>query len=578
MEANAAIQMLLLLGPAAPLVAAVYVEATKASRVPALIAAATLPALALALAVPEASFVELEWMLLGIHLGLDPLGEIFLLLTSLLWLLASVYARGYIQSNVKSFGICFTLAMAGNIGLVLAQDAPTFYLFFALMSFASYGLVIHRHDASALRAGRVYMVLVIVGEVMVFSGMVLAAHAADGLRIADLAAAIPNSPMRDLIIALLFFGFGAKAGALPLHVWLPLAHPAAPTPASAVLSGAMIKAGLIGWLRFLPLGTVYSPEWGGLIIALGFGAAFGAALVGVMQSHPKTVLAYSSISQMGLITVLVGVAFLDPEESGGIVTVVALMALHHAFSKSALFLSTGLPFVLSRRRLLGSVGLLLPALALCGFPFTSGFIAKSLLKKAASVVELSGAHALVVPALMASGVATALLMARFFIVLQRNGHAGSGVPSSMVAAWAGNVVLVLAMPLWLFVGGGVDGLAKLFSVSGLAASVWPVPLALLLSIPFVRGTLTPPRHPIPAGDLLGPMVWMLAKLADAALGVGRVLTGLQVRIQQLAMRVVLGISRGVVALQLREHRLNEWPTFGTLFMGLLLGLYWLLRP
>ena len=107
---------------------------------------------------------------------------------------------------------------------------------------------------------------------------------------------------------LLWLGLGVKAGVIGLHVWLPLAHPVAPAPASAVLSGAMIKAGLLGWLTVLPLGMEsLSPammQFGNVVLVAGFAAAFGAALYGIWQSHPKAILAYSSISQMGMLTAL----------------------------------------------------------------------------------------------------------------------------------------------------------------------------------------------------------------------------------------------------------------------------------
>ena len=95
------------------------------------------------------------------------------------------------------------------------------------------------------------------------------------------------------------FGFGIKAGALALHFWLPLAHPAAPVPASAVLSGAMIKAGLLGWLRFLPLGYAALPAAGLGLVGVGLAAALIGAAAGALQRNPKTVLAWSSVARWG---------------------------------------------------------------------------------------------------------------------------------------------------------------------------------------------------------------------------------------------------------------------------------------
>src|SRR5690606_7309656 len=135
------------------------------------------------------------------------------------------------------------------------------------------------------------------------TALITAALATNQTALPAVAAGLADAPRRDLIVGLVLAGFGIKAGALPLHVWLPLAHPAAPTPASAVLSGAMIKAGLLGWLRFLPLGLVALPGWAALLMVLGVVAVFFGAAAGAVQQDAKAVLAYSSISQMGLMII-----------------------------------------------------------------------------------------------------------------------------------------------------------------------------------------------------------------------------------------------------------------------------------
>ena len=199
----------------------------------------------------------LPWLLEGSRWGLDPTGQVFLLLTSFLWLMAGLYARRYFEGkSTRRFFTFHLLTLTGNLGIAAAQDLISFYLFFALMTFAGYGLVVHTGTGPALRAGRVYLVMAVMGEALLISGLILAASSAASLALGDVAAAVGASPHRDLVIGLLLAGFGVKAGALPLHMWLPLAHPVAPTPASAVLSGSMIKAGLLGWLRFLPFGVV----------------------------------------------------------------------------------------------------------------------------------------------------------------------------------------------------------------------------------------------------------------------------------------------------------------------------------
>ncbi len=341
----------------------------------------TVPALAALAWVKPDEMVSISWLLLDVHLALDPTGRIFLLFTSVLWLLAGIYAQSYLAADTArvKFFFFFMLSMSGNFGLIISQDVVSFYVFFALMSFASYGLVVHNGDAEALRAGQVYMVLVVIGEVALFAAFVWQTWSVDSLLLKDFSNVRPNS----IALALILIGFGIKAGALPVHVWLPLAHPAAPTPASAVLSGTMIKAGLLGWLRFLPIGQIALPQWGTFCIVAGLLAAFYAVAVGLTQRNPKTVLAYSSISQMGLMTVGVGLAVGWPQTVPTVLPAIGIYAIHHAFAKGALFMGVGVVGAVAGHRPAYRIalgGLILASLALAGAPFTSGAVAKIALK------------------------------------------------------------------------------------------------------------------------------------------------------------------------------------------------------
>ena len=341
---------------------------------------AAVPALLLVVAGQSGASLHVPW--LGQHavLGLDAVGRIFLGFTSVLWLTSGWYARAYLahDPNPVRFHLFFLLAMAGNFGLILASDVPTFYACFTLMGLASAGLVLHRGDAEAVRAGRVYLALAMLGEVLIFTGFVFLTVSGGTTQIAELHRGVFSQPALLLLLA----GFGIKAGALSLHFWLPLAHPAAPVPASAVLSGAMLKAGLLGWIRFLPLGEAAMPLSGFTLISAGLGAAVLGTFVGVVQKNPKTVLAYSSISQMGIITTGIGIGALRPESWLDIQWAVLIYATHHALAKGALFLGIG-PAHAAQTRLqviTARVGLLLPALALAGAPFTSGGLAKVAIK------------------------------------------------------------------------------------------------------------------------------------------------------------------------------------------------------
>lgn len=479
---------LILLTPLAPLLVAGLAALPRARRrLPALALAAPLPALAAALLARDAE-VGLPWLLLGTQLGLDGTGRAFLLLFAALWTLGGWHAFAYLRQDARrsAFTLWFLLAMAGNLGLAVAQDALTFYVFFALMSFASYGLVVHDRKPESLRAGRVYMGLVVTGELALFSGIVLAVAAAGAAF--DAPRAVP-----PLALALLAVGFGIKAGLVPLHVWLPLAHPAAPVPASAVLSGAMIKAGLLGALRFLPLP---GPEGAGeaLVLVGAASALFGVA-VGVVQTNPKALLAYSSISQTGLVAIGLGLALLaaDPGIAAAAVAATILFALHHGLAKASLFFGTAIAPGGSAgpERALRLLGLALPALALAAAPLTSGAIAKSALK------AIEGGPGWLDLFLSLSSVATTVLLVRFLALM-----AGKTAVESrgIVWPWAASVV-VSTLAFWLLPQ-AADALGYALTRPALIDSLWPVLAGLALGTALASRLRAAGQPLVPPGDLL----------------------------------------------------------------------------
>ncbi len=431
---------------------------------------AALPALAAAGLLPEEGFVTFRWVFLQAKFGVDATGRLFLFVTSALWLLAGVFGTSYLAADRRraKFFLFYALAMSGNLGLILSQDMVGFYVFFTLMGFASYGLVVHTGDPDAVRAGRVYITFVVTGEILLFSGLLMLAVSADSLNFVDLKHATPTHTTLILVLV----GFGIKVGALPLHVWLPLAYPAAPTPASAVLSGAMINAGLLGWLRFIPAESVATPAWGAVCILAGLTAAFYGVAVGVTQSNPKTILAYSSISQMGLITVGFGIALWNPASAAGPLLAVTLYAVHHGFAKGALFIGVGLLATAatgSRASKVAWTGLALAALSLAGAPLTSGAVAKAALKSAIYLVPQAWQTALAFLLPIASA-GTTVLMGRLAYVLADRPPTHGRPGRAMWLPWIGMLVLVAAS---LFVLPGAKDAASL-SFGGIKASLWPV--------------------------------------------------------------------------------------------------------
>lgn len=212
-------------------------------------AAAALPALAAAWLAPVGTLLDLPWLLLGTHLLLDQTGRSFLLFSALLWLAAGVVAAALPETHEgrRGFQLWFLAAMGGNFLLILAGDTLTFYLGFALMGLSAYGLVAQRRSQRARRAGRIYLIWTLLGELALFAALVLLASQSESLLLADLTGPLPASA-----VPLLLLGFGIKLALPGLHWWLPGAYALAPAAAAAVLSGPMISAGLLGWLRFLP--------------------------------------------------------------------------------------------------------------------------------------------------------------------------------------------------------------------------------------------------------------------------------------------------------------------------------------
>lgn len=462
---------------------------------------------------------ELEWLLMGMHLGLDDEARVFLFLTSFVWCMATFFARRYVTGDATRhrFFLLFLVTMSGNLGLVYAQDMLSYLLFFAVMSLASYGLIVHRMNVESLRAGKVYIALVIIGEVLLFSGAIFAWKVTGAIELGEVTRGLAEGPGQTLPLLLFFLGFGIKAGALPLHVWLPLAHPAAPTPASAVLSGTMIKAGLLGWMRFMPVGLVPLAGWGRWCIGAGLFAAFFGVALGLMQKNPKTILAYSSISQMGYMTLILGMGMIAPATWPLALTALLVYALHHALAKGALFLGVGVALEPMRSRtqqVLVIAGLVLSAAALSGAPWTTGAIAKAAIKDAAyETPELYGEW--LTWTLSIGAVATATLMARFlWVVWPRHLRFDAGPTRGLWVSWAALVVAIPLVPWFLPWEGFARSARAVASLSAVWESVWPLFIAALLAIAALRWGKKMPYRAVgqmPAGDLIVPLVWVLAR-------------------------------------------------------------------
>ncbi|MYL22345.1 hypothetical protein GLV89_00805 [Halomonas alkaliantarctica] len=409
----------------------------------------------------EAQWTMDSW-LLGSLWELDAISRAWLAFTALLWSFSALYARGYFaaeqqkaqtgesdaQRRMMRLAVLWPLTLTGNLLLIIAEDIASFYLGFALMTFAGYGLVVHTGTRRALHGGRAYLILAILGEGLMLGGLLWGAGEAQTVTLPGLREGIASAEQGVWMALLLWLGLGVKAGVIGLHVWLPLAHPVAPAPASAVLSGAVIKAGLLGWLNVLPLGVLEAhgdfAVLGRFMLVLGLVAAFGAALYGVWQRHPKAVLAYSSISQMGMLTALVAMGLIAPATWPLLLPAIVLFAAHHALAKGALFMGTGLsehPPRMPKVLLFGVLAL--PGLSLAG-AIGAGMVSKWSIKSALYAHEHTGLMTL----LTVAAVGTSLLMsATLWRQWQQWGEPGSNACS--LGGWLAAIMAALLTPLWL---------------------------------------------------------------------------------------------------------------------------------
>jgi formate hydrogenlyase subunit 3/multisubunit Na+/H+ antiporter MnhD subunit len=269
-----------------------------------------------------------------------------------------------------------------------------------------------------------------------------------------------------------------KLGVVPLHIWLPLAHPVAPVPASAVLSGLLVKAGLLGMLRFVPAEALPTQD---ALLAIGlFTAAFGA-VVGLAQSRLKTVLAYSTVSQMGL-----AFAGLAAMHSGGAAPIAALglFSLHHGLNKIALFLAAG-------HRMSGRLAwllFLLPAASLAGLPFTSGALAKLALKDA---LDTAGAAPWLIGFSLSSVLTSVLLLHAFALARAQEKGRENAHP-----AWIGVVAAGVLLPWWIAPD---TTRVYAFGLVPILDALWPLAVGAIVYVAVRR--LRTKLH-VPEGDLV----------------------------------------------------------------------------
>jgi hydrogenase-4 component B len=478
------------------------------------------------------STVRIAWSapIHELSVGVDPLSAFFLICIFVVGGLGLVYAAGYYSGGSTRDEAGSTLAwlhvlIAAMAAVVLARDVVVFLVAWEAMFVASYFLVTaDDHDAAVRRAGFTYLVASHISVVLLFVLFGCLARQAHSLRFSDFAATALAPPVAALCFGLAVAGFGVKAGVWPLHGWLPEAHPAAPSPVSAVMSGVMIKMGIYGLLRTLTFLGPPPVAWAFVMLATGGVSAFAGVLLAVAQHDLKRLLAYCSVENVGIIALGIGLGLLGEATHAPAVAVAGFSAallhtLNHGLFKGLLFQAAGAVVHATGSRDLDAHGGLLQrmpvtgalflvgAVAISGLPPLNGFVSEWLLYLAALRLGVPSAHgapaiALVVAPVLAlvGGLAAACFVKAFGVVFlgeprsapSTGAHdVGGGMRIAMVLGAAACLAIGLApalalqlvmTPARLLAGAGSTDAVPLPAVNALSrtAALLGVGVALLV--------------------------------------------------------------------------------------------------
>lgn len=373
----------------------------------------------------------------GMNFTVDGFRGLYLVLSSFAWFMTALFSMDYMRhehhQNRYYFFVLFT--MAATLGVFLSADLYTTFLFFEAMSLASYVWVAQEETEDALRASKTYLAVAVIGGLVMLMGLFLLEHLAGTLTISELYAACQGVTDKTLLYVAggcLFFGFGAKAGCFPLHIWLPKAHPVAPAPASALLSGILTKSGIFGVLVLVGQIFRHDADFGLVVLWLGTATMVIGALLALFSTDIKHILACSSVSQIGFVLVGAGAAGVLGEENALAVRGTILHMVNHSLFKLILFQIAGVVVLnlgvrglneirgFGRGKKLFGFGFLAGALGIAGVPLFSGYASKTLLHEA--LVECreltgSGMYRGLEWIFLFSGGCTLAYMLKLFVVL-----------------------------------------------------------------------------------------------------------------------------------------------------------------
>ena len=321
----------------------------------------------------------------------DALSGFFNLILAILAAAVSVYSFSYLKEfegkrNIGFFGFLFHLLLLSLTIVFTSADAFLFLIGWEVMALVAYGLVTFYHeDRETRRAGLLYIVMAHVDAGCLLLGFALLMHVSGGTDFASFraAAAHLSSAQQSTAFVLFFLGFGIKAGVIPFHIWLPAAHPVAPSNISALLSGLVIKTGIYGMARIFLDGLGVLPSWAGLLVlVVGVASAVLGVLYALMEHDLKRLLAYHSIENIGIILIGLGAALVfrvagHPQLAGVALIAALFHTLNHAIFKCLLFLGAGSVLHSTGTRNMEELGGLIRPMPITAFCFLIGAVAIS---------------------------------------------------------------------------------------------------------------------------------------------------------------------------------------------------------
>ena len=322
--------------------------------------------------------------------------KLYGLVVCFMWFVSALLSPQYFHGHhhLKRYYFFFLICLGFTAGVFLSADLYTTFLFFELMSLSSYVWVVQEETPDAMDAGKTYLTIAVLGGLVTLMGLFLLWNAVGTLTISELYEAAKACPRKGTIWAAsicILFGFGAKAGMFPLHIWLPKAHPVAPAPASALLSGILTKSGIFGVIVVSANIFRASTAWGNMLLVLGLITMLGGAVLAVFSVNLKRTLACSSMSQIGFILTGIAMGCLLGEENALAARGALLYMVNHSLFKLVLFMAAGVVYMnlhklnlndvrgFGRKKPILHFAFLMGAVGLMGVPGFSGYVSKTLI-------------------------------------------------------------------------------------------------------------------------------------------------------------------------------------------------------